>query len=235
VLVGVYSMQGADVAGVATGTFHPDAIERAADGTTLTPLGAPLVKTTYAKHSLYVSRNVGFAVLTEHTVVFGDETGIRRVLDRVSEGRAKHEIPKWIDDVLGTPNAAMAGAFDLQGQAPVSATVRALAFLQGIQTARVLGNFQPPGMNLAGSFTYPTPEASAAAAASMNQTTQMIQSYSFFMQLAGIGNPLQSVQAQPNGKETQFVAAIDGKAIDWALGQAVLMRPLSLSNVGAHP
>lgn len=220
--VGMYSMQGIDVAMVATGSFRPDAIERAADGTTMTPLGAPLVKTTYAKKTLYVSRNVGFAVLTEHTVLLGDETGIRRCLDRLTEGKAKHDVPKWVDDVLGTENANMAGAFDFAGQAPAGALVQQFGFLQGIRTARVLGNFQPPGLNFAGSLSYPDPSAAAAGAQSMLQVNQTLRSYSFFMQLAGIGNPIQNLQASPNGNDADFVVAVDSRAIEWLLNQLTL-------------
>jgi len=212
-------MQGIDVAMVATGSFKPDAIERAADGTTMTPLGAPLVKTTYSKKTLYVSRNIGFAVLTEHTVLLGDETGIRRSLDRLMEGRAHHDVPKWVDGVLATNNASIAAAFDFAGQAPAGAIVRQLPFLQGIRTARVLGNFQPPGLNLAGSLSYPDPDSAAAGAKALLQVNQTLRSYSFFMQLAGIGNPIQNLQAVPNGNDTDFVVAIEGRAVEWALNQ----------------
>lgn len=220
--IGLYSMSGADFAGVATGNFHPDAIEQAADGTTMTPLGAPLVKTTYAKRTLYVSRNVGFSVLTEHTVIFGNETGIRRALDRLTEGRASHDIAKWMDEVLKTPNAPLAGAFDFQGQAPVAAGVKSVAFLQGIKSARVVGNFEPPGINFAGTLTYPTPEAAQAGAAAIEQSNQMLHQYSFFMQLAGIGNPIQQLQTMPKGNDTQFVVAVDSRAVEWALGQLAI-------------
>jgi hypothetical protein len=216
---GIYSMQGADVAVVATGTFNPDAIERAADGTTMTPLGAPLVKTTYAKRTLYVSRNVGFSVLTNHTVLLGDETGIRRSLDRLMEGRAHHDVPKWMDNVLKTENAAIAAAFDFAGQAPVGPIVQQMPFLRGIKTARVLGNFQPPGLNLAGSLSYPDADTASAGAQSLLQVNQMLHSYSFFMQLAGIGNPIQKMQAAPNGNDTDFVVSIESRAIEWALNQ----------------
>jgi hypothetical protein len=217
--IGMYSMQGVDVAIVATGNFHPEAIERAADGTTVTPLGAPLVKTTYAKRTLYVSRNVGFSVLTEHTVLLGDETGIRRSLDRLTEGRAKHDVPKAMDNVLSTPNAAIAGAFDFAAQPLAGAVVQQLPFLRGLKTARVLGNFQPPGLNLAGTLSYPDADAAKAGAQSFLQVNQMLRSYSFLMQLVGIGNPIQNLQAQPEGNDTQFVVSIDSRAIDWVLNQ----------------
>lgn len=217
VYIGMYSMQGVDVAIVATGNFHPDAIEHAADGTTVTPLGAPLVKTTYAKRTLYVSRNVGFSVLTDHTVLAGDETGIRRSLDRLSEGRAKHDVPKSMDNVLKTPNAAMAGAFDFGGQPLAAAVVQQFPFLRGVRTARLLGNFQPPGLNVAGSMAYPDPDSAKAGAQSILQVNQMLRSYSFLMTLFGIGNPIQNLQAVPNGNDAEFVVAIDSRAIDFAL------------------
>ena len=80
--LGLYSFQGVDFAGVANGNINPQAIEEAANGTQQTPLGSPLVRVEYAGRVFYVSANVGFVVLTEHTVVFGNQTGIRRVLDR---------------------------------------------------------------------------------------------------------------------------------------------------------
>jgi hypothetical protein len=217
--IGLYSMQGADSVTVATGTFQPDAIERAMDGTTMTPLGAPLVKTAYSGRTLYVSRNVGFVVLTPRTVLVGNETGIRRALDRLSEGRAHHDLPKWMDSVLGTDNAAIASVFDFVGQAPAEALVRSAPFLRGLKTARVLGNFQPPGMNFAGSLTYPDPSTAGAAAAQIEQTNRTLQSYSFFMQLAGIGNPIQSLKTQPVGSDAEFVVAVQGRAVEWALNE----------------
>lgn len=219
VYVGMYSMQGVDVAVVASGTFHQDAIERAADGTTMTPLGAPLVKTTYAKRTMYVSRNVGFSVLTEHTVLLGDETGIRRSLDRLTEGRAHHDLPKSMDNVLKTQNASLAAAFDFAGQPLAGAIVQQMPFLRGVRTARLLGNFQPPGLNIAGSLGYPDADTAQAGAQSLLQVNQMLRSYSFFMQLAGIGNPIQNLQAAPNGNDTDFVVSIDSRAIEWVLNQ----------------
>jgi hypothetical protein len=219
--IGVYSMEGANSAGVAVGTFNPSAIDAAADGTTMTPLGAPLVKTNYTGRTIYVSRNVGFAVLTANTVVFGDETGIRRVLDRVSEGRAQHDLPAWIDSVLTTPNAALALAFDFTGQAPVQSLVKTLPFLSGVKTARALGNFEAPGMNFVGSLTYPDAQTAQTAAASILNINQMVSSYGFLMSLAGIGNPIQKLDATAVGSDAQFALSLQANAVQWALGQLI--------------
>jgi hypothetical protein len=217
--IGLYSMAGADFAAVAIGTFNPATIERAADGVTLTPLGAPLVKTTYAKRTLYVSRNIGFSILTPRTALFGNETGIRRALDRLSEGRATHDVSAEVDAVLATANAPAAGAFDFSTEPPAQAMVKNLPFMQGVKQARVVGNFQPPGMNFAGTLTYPDEQAAIAGNAQLLQTNQTIQRYSFLMALVGIGNPLQGLQAQAVGKDSQFAVGVDQKAIEWLLNQ----------------
>jgi hypothetical protein len=217
--VGIYSMQGADVAGVAIGAFDPQSIERAADGTTMTPLGAPLVKTTYARRTLYVSRNVGFSILTPRTALFGDETGIRRALDRLSEGRARHETPAWVDQLIATPNAATAGAFDFTGGATAEAAAKNLPFLRGLRTAKVLGNFQPPGMNFAGTLTYPDAQTAQTAAQQIEQMNATIKNYAFFLQLAGIGNPIQKLQTTTSGNDTQFVLGVESRTVEWLLNQ----------------
>jgi hypothetical protein len=226
--IGLYSMQGADVAAVATGTFNPQAIEQAADGTTLTPLGAPLVKTTYARHTLYVSRNVGFAVLTAHTALFGDETGIRRALDRLSEGRAHHDVPAWVDQLFATANAPTAGAFDLTTGGSAEAAAKNFPFLHGLKTAKLVGNFQPPGMNFAGTMSYPDPQTALSASQSIDQMSSTIRNYSFFLQLAGIGNPIQKLQTVASGNDAQFVLGLDSKTIDWLLNQLA-------NSLGAQP
>jgi hypothetical protein len=217
--VGIYSMQGADVAAVATGTFNPQAIEQAADGTTMTPLGAPLVKTTYARRTLYVSRNVGFAVLTPRTALFGNETGIRRALDRLAEGRARHETPAWVDQLMATPNAPTAGAFDFTGGASAEAAAKNLPFLRGLRTAKVVGNFQPPGMNFAGTLTYPDAQTAQTAAQQVEQMNATIKNYAFFLQLAGIGNPIQKLQTVTNGNDAQFALGLETRTVDWLLNQ----------------
>ena len=79
--VGLYSMQGADVAGVAIGTFDRQKIEAAADGTQKTPLGVPVTKTTYSGRALYVAGDTGFTVLTSRVALFGNDVGVRRAVD----------------------------------------------------------------------------------------------------------------------------------------------------------
>ncbi len=218
--VGVYSMQGADFAVVATGRFDRTAIESAADGVQQTPLGAPLVKSSYAGRSLYTSRNLGFTVLTSRTVLLGNETGIRRALDRIKEGRVKLSVPDWMAELIATPNAPIAAGFDLRAQPLTDATRQQLPFLEGLETARMLANFEPPGLNVAGTLTYPDEAAAQRGAAALKRVDEMAKSWGWVASLLGIAQPIQKLEAQSQGSDAQFVAGLDGKAVGQLLDQA---------------
>src|SRR6185436_13312967 len=104
--------------------------------------------------------NVGFTVLTDHTALVGTETGIRRALDRMKDGKAtKRSIDTWMIDTVDTKGAATAIAADLSGQDMTRVAVGALKvpWLKGLQKVRIIGNFGEPGMHVAGSLTYATP------------------------------------------------------------------------------
>src|SRR6185503_4955182 len=161
---GLYAMQGADFCAVVQGNFDSDAIQRAADARTITISGAPLVKTSYAGNDVYTAGNIGFVVVTSHTVITGNETGIRRALDRLRRGKLERSVPSWMVDLMSTKNASMAFAGDLASQSTVDAASSKLPFLGKLNTVRILGNFQSPGMNFAGSLTYPDPQAAQAGA-----------------------------------------------------------------------
>lgn len=217
--VGFYSMSGADAAGVAVGNFNPTAIEAAADGTTNTPLGAPLVKREYAGRTLFVSMNIGFTVLTPRTVIFGNETGIRRMLDRMEDGRVKRQVPSWMGDLLETPNAAVVGGADLEDAPAVASASDQLPFLKGMKSSRMVGNFKDPGMNLAGTSSYTDEEAAVAGAQQMNGFQQLMQSISWLTALLGMGNPIQRLEAKADGTDAKFVAELNGTAVTQVIDQ----------------
>jgi hypothetical protein len=223
--VGVYSMQGVDLAGVATGTFDREKIEKAADGVQTTPLGAALVKTTYAGRALYTSRDVGFSIVTRHTALFGNQTGMRRALDRIKEGRVERQVPPWLQKMLELPNAPVIIGLDLRAHPIPDATREQLKFLDGLETAGVLGNFEHPGLNLAGTLSYSSPEGSQRGAQNLVALRQQLQSYSFLMALVGLSQPLKRLDAQPKGKEVAFVTEVDGRAVSQLLDMADKLLP----------
>ncbi len=218
-IVGVYSMQGADFAGIARGSFDPVAIERAADGLQTTPLGVPVVRTVYAERNLYTADNVGFVVLTTHTALFGNETGMRRVLDRLARGRIQREIPPWADDLVGRPGAPMALAANLATDTVSSAVREQLPFTAGLGRLRVVGNFAPPGINLAGTAVYTGEVAAQAGAGQVNEIQGLVQRWGWFAALAGIPQPVRRVQAVPRGPEVDFVIGLDAVAVGKMLDQ----------------
>jgi hypothetical protein len=209
---GVYSMQGADVAGVAVGSFDPKKIEAAADGVQKTPLGVPVTKSTYAGRALYTADSVGFTILTTRTALFGNQTGIRRALDRIKEGTAKRELAAWAAKVLAQSSAPFAFGSNLKENPVPNALRSKLPFLDGVETLAVVGNFAPPGVNLAGTLVYPDEASAKTGAGKVAETRAMLDTYAPFLALLGIPQPVRKLDADAVGKEGHFVAGIDALA-----------------------
>lgn len=224
VVGGLYSMAGADGVAVVTGDFHPDLIAQAANRHAMTPLGVPLVHSTYAGNDLFTAGNVGFTVLTQRTMLVGNETGMRRAMDRIRDNRIKREVPDWILKLMDNPQASLMAAGDLTGQPQVAAMAGSLPFLNGVKNFRLLGNFQPPGLNVAGSMTYPDPASAGNAANSLRSLGQMAGLMNL-LSAFGFGSPLQNLQAQTVDNDVQFVVAMDGQSVTALLAQANNWRP----------
>ena len=234
VYFGVYSMQGADVAGVAVGNFDPQKIAATADGIQKTPLGVPVTKTIYAGRALYTAESIGFTILTNRTALFGNQTGIRRSLDRIKEGTAKRELPPWATKVLNPGTAPFAFGSNLKENPVPNALRSKLPFLDGVETVAVVGNFAPPGVNLAGTLVYPDETTAKTGASKVSETRAMLDTYTPFLALLGIPQPVRKLEADAVGKEGHFVAGIDAVAfsallarLDDLLGSLPKSQPVS--------
>jgi hypothetical protein len=216
---GTYSMQGADVAGVALGTFDPKKIEAAADGIQKTPLGVPVTKTMYAGRALYTAESVGFTILTSRTALFGNQTGIRRALDRIKEGTAKRELAPWASKVLAQSGVPFAFGSNLKENPVPKALRNKLPFLDGVETLSVVGNFAPPGINLAGTLVYPDEAAAKTGAGKVSETRAMLDTYTPFLSLLGIPQPVRKLDADAVGREGHFVAGLDAVAFSALLSR----------------
>lgn len=213
VYLGFYSLQGADVAGVALGHFNAQAIASAAESNPRTSSGLPVVKSEYTGRALYTSQGIGFTVLTERTLLFGNETGMRRALDRISDGRAERKLLPWMTDVLEGKRAPITLGADFSSQ-PVSEAVREqAAFVDGLKTLSLLGNFQDPGLNLAGTLNYDTPDAATRGAENLRLVHGRLATYTTLMALLGIPQPVRSLEARAEEKQVRFVAGVDGNAV----------------------
>ena len=138
VVSGLYAMQGADFCAVVQGNFDIPAIQRAVDARAIVIDGAALVKTRYAGNDLYTANNLGFTLVTSHTALSGNETGMRRALDRLRFGKLERSIPKWMLDLAETKNATMAIAGDLGAPGAVDVTSAKLPFLGSVRSVRVI-------------------------------------------------------------------------------------------------
>jgi hypothetical protein len=223
--VGMYSMQGIDCAGVAVGKFDPEAIARAGERADRTPQGVPIVKSEYGGRTLYTSSNVGFVVLTSKTALFGNETGIRRALDRINEGRVERKVPAWVEDLLEQPNAPIAGAMNLRAQPVTEGARKNFPFLEGMHMVRFVGNFQAPGINFAGTAVYDDEAGAGRGDQAMRDFHGTLQSMTLVASLFGIPQPVKRFETQVQGKEVQFVAGIDGQAVSTLLDMASRALP----------
>lgn len=216
---GIYAMQGADWCVVAQGSFDVDAIRRAADARAQMASGVPLVKSRYAGNDVYTAGNVGFVVLTPHTLLAGNETGMRRALDRLRDGKLERSVPAWMIELASTKGAAFAMAGDVVGQPAVEAAARQAPFVGGLRRARIVGNFQPPGLNFAGSLSYADAPSAASAAAGIQNLSQLTQ----FMSLLstwGFGGAMPEVRVAQQGADLAFTAPFDDRFVRWLLSFA---------------
>jgi hypothetical protein len=227
--VATYSIQGLDFAGVALGTFDPAKISAAALEYRGGPLAPPLVKSEYAGRTLFTAQNVGFSILTPHTALFGNDIGMRRCLDRISDARVADDLPAWVKALLGTPNAAFAFGGDLSGNAVTATLPRRLALLEGASQLRAVGNFTPPGVNLAGTIQHADPTAARHSATALLEVGGSVNVYA---QMFGLGRPLHKLETQAVGNDAQLVVAVEAAAIKALMKQFLPAAPPLVQHSG---
>lgn len=206
---------------IVQGNFDPDAIRTAATMGRTNSLGVRLTRLEYANNDLFVAGDVGFVVVTRQTMIAGNETGIRRTLDRIRDKRVRREVPDWMASLVDDPKASIVGVGDLSTDPVVRGAAQQTPFLNGLTVVRVLGNFEPPGINFAGSITYPDNATASAAGASLDQLGQLT-SYANLLAIIGIQPPIQNLQVRVEQRDVQFIAAVNAQGaaqmLDWGAG-----------------
>lgn len=228
---GIYAMQGADFCAVLQGDFDVESIRRAAEARTMVASKVPLVRTRYSDLDLYTAGNVGFVILTPHTVLSGNETGMRRAVDRLRRDKLERSLPKWMADLSGTPGAAFTVAGDFGGQSAVDAATQKMPFLVGLQKFRTVGNFKDPGMNLAGSFTYAdTP--SAAAGAVQLADLQKLTGFMSLLSSLGLMGTVPTMHVEQRENDLAFTMPVDTSFARFMLGT---LKDLTAKAVSGAP
>jgi hypothetical protein len=211
VVAATYSLQGIDVAAVVTGRFDKDKISKLAQNHTPAKNGGMVVESTYAGRTLFTINNAGFVILTPHTALAGTETGIRRALDRIKDGKVSRSLKPWVIETLETKDAATAFAADLEGQ-PVDASALGnmqVPWLVGLKAARILGNFHEPGMSVAGSLTYDNDDHARAGADGVKQVSQVAA----VLAVGGIVPSLQGLDVKVEKTSVQYKFAVDDQGL----------------------
>lgn len=215
---GVYATVGADVAMIVRGNFDPKKIAEAIAKDPLARHGKPIQRTRFAGFDVFVLDGLALVPLTERTLVLGTEIGVRRALERVESGRLVRPLPQWFEKLLAT-SAPLTLGVDLDAQ-PVPAVVRTrLSFLEGLRAGRLLGNFETPGLNLAGSLTYDRPDTAIAAAADIQAKAASLDQYAVLMSVLRIPRPLRRVRAEAVGQDAQVALEVEGRAIAMLLSR----------------
>ncbi len=220
VMGGIYSMQGVDVLATLVGRFDEARITQFAQAKTQTRLGVPVVASTYANRTMFTVADVGFTIISPHLVLSGTKTTIKRALDRIRDARLTHEAPGWMLQTIQTPAAAAALALNLdqtKGGIPLGAlTGFPLKGTDGITALRLLGNFQPPGMHIAGSATY-ADEAHAKAGA--DGLKSLFGSTVFNVAMSALGVSVQNVTITPAQNDAQIACTLDDASLRNFIGR----------------
>lgn len=199
-----YALRGADFCAVFQGDFDEAAIRKAAEAGAKTVIGVPLVQTRYADQDVYTAGSLGFVVITNHTVLAGDQNGIHRALDRLHTEKPRRVLPPWMMEVLANKSASMAGASDLTAQLAGGSPM--LAFIGDMQQVRVLGNFAPPGINLTGSVAFEDAAKATHAIESFQKVNSLVRAASMFM---SIGFAIPPVEVTAKDKDVIFAVTVD--------------------------
>jgi hypothetical protein len=215
VVGGVYSMQGADGLATLIGRFDAAKIQHLADSKTQTRGGGIVAASQYAGRALYTVNDVGFTIVSPHLVLAGTKTTIKRALDRMRDGRLSHDAPAWMIQTvaaIASPPAtgsAAAAALALDTKSiPLSTFTGGfpLKGTDGMTALRLLANFQPPGMHVAGSATYADDAHAKAGAAGLQA---LFSSTAFTVLTSALGVSVRDVKVAPAKDDAQIAFAVD--------------------------
>ncbi len=231
VQVAVYAGAGVDAVAVLSGRFDVAKIQAAAVAHAPTPTGAPCVALPYAGRTLYTVSNFAFSPVTEHTMVAGSESAVRRVLDRLALGGTQphpaRELPDWMLSAVQAPGSSFAVAADVAAIPPAAMHGWPLPpAMTGLARVAVIGDFHPPGLNVASTLSYADPARAGAGADGLRQLAA-------FVTVAGnigAGPKIQNLSIAADGTNVGCKFALDDEAMRRSLASL-----LKMFAVATHP
>lgn len=211
-----YSYQGIDAAAIIIGRFDEAKIKQAALQKTPMKNGGMLVASQYAGRDVYTVNNVGFTLMSNTKAIAGTESGIRRILERIKDNRVKRDVSPWMIEAVETPGAAAAIAGDFATQPMPAEAMRQIPvpFIQSMRAVRMLLTFKEPGMQVAGSLTYPDENGAGMATEHVKQAANM----SKWLTLVGI--KVQNVDVKRDKQDVQVKLEVDDQSLRQLLASA---------------
>jgi hypothetical protein len=138
-------------------------------------------------------------------------------------------------ELLASPKAPLAAGADFTSQPLPDAARKEVAFVDGLRTASVLGNFAEPGLHLAGTLSYDEPEAAARGAENVRDLRDKLATYGPFLALLGVPQPIKQLDARAEGKDASFVVGVDAGDIAVLLDRAIAYLEADAPAAGATP
>jgi hypothetical protein len=220
-VLGAYASADIEVAAVVKGRFDPAKIAAAAEAHG----GDTLVRGTYGGRITYTVGPAMYCVLTKKTVVAGTVDGVRRLLERLHDKKVERAIPPWAEETLATPRADVALAADFTSQPLVAAALGSLPlpWLSGTRAVRVIGNFGPPGMNVAATLSYGDALQASNAADGVRTADGWLKAVG---PLLG-GLSLQNLDVATDGKDMKCKFSLDERTLGNLLAFASRLLPAS--------
>ncbi len=213
VVAAMYATGGMDMTFVCKGKFRGEATATSIKENPKTESGKAILTVSYAGATMYVAGEVAMAILTDQTMVFGSQLSVRRVLEGVQEGRLARHVPKWFESMLSRSSADFQIGVDLDAQPIPSTLGEQVELLKSVRAARLLGNFEEPGLNFAGTLSYRDPESAEEASKRIEGLTESLDRYGVLLAALQIPQPIVRLEAKPTGKETQVVAELRGDSV----------------------
>lgn len=215
VVLGGYTSTGADTVAIVSGRFDVAKI----GATTQSRTGVTIVHAMYAGRDTYTAGPAMYSVLTAKIVVAGTGDGVRRVLERIQDKKIERATPAWVDETLSTPGAELALAADFTSQPVIVAAIGSvpLPWLTGLHVAKVIGNFEKPGMNVAATLSYGEPSQADSAADGVRTADVWLKLLGGF--LGGLS--VQDLDVTTDDKDLKCKFAVD----DRTLGRLLAFAP----------
>jgi hypothetical protein len=212
-------MDSVNVVAVLSGRFDPDRLAAA----TQSRYGTPVEHGTYAGFTTFTVGAVSFAPLSHRTILSGMGEGLHRALERMRDGKVERAMPPWVAETVDTKGARLAAVADFSAQpiASVAIGMLRLPWLEGLRVVRVLGDFDAPGLNVAGTLTYGSAQQSQAGADGARAAVALLDRLS--PMIGGI--KLQNFAVNATGPDLKCKFSVDDRAVRAALTMAGRFLP----------